>query len=426
MSKKWLLSTVFLVFGLAVMAVAATPEQVGAYIGELKGKLSQAQAQGDSARALKIQGLISEQEIRLEEIRNKAQGETEESQLAEMREETNKALADLKSQIDKVKSDNNDVKVSGVVFFNWSKYTANGGTNVNKFDVTRAYLDFKKKLDAGASMRVTLDVARLPNSSPTSSSQQLFDYLKYAYVDLPINVGTMPFSLIGKIGLQHTAWIDWADKQLGLRFIAKSLIDNQSVMSSADFGLGAAGKLLFGGVPEINYHVTALNGTGYSKAETDSGKAVGARFDSRVYAADAVGNFDLGVWANAESVDKNLDLGTNKQYGLGITYSNTLARVFGETVMGKKSSKDINGISIGTVVNLEPLGLLPGWSVFARLDNYDPNTSDSSTNDLQTKSFYGLIYNWGKDVKLALDMQTSKTGSGVETSIFYFHSSISY
>ncbi|MFA5035410.1 MAG: hypothetical protein WC500_06500, partial [Candidatus Margulisiibacteriota bacterium] len=122
---------------------------------------------------------------------------TEDEKLADLKEELNGAVKNLKVQLDGVKSDNGDAKVGSVVFFQWQKYTQNAGaSNYNNFDVTRAYLDFKKKLDGGASARVTLDVRRLDTTAvggtdPNKKTQNLFDYLKYAYIEKPVPVPTM-------------------------------------------------------------------------------------------------------------------------------------------------------------------------------------------------------------------------------------------
>jgi hypothetical protein len=158
---------------------------------------------------------------------------TDETQ--QLREDTNKAVAELKSQIDSVKADNSDAKVGGVIFFRWAKPASN--TQFNNFDIDRAYVDIRKKLAGGSAMRVTLDVARLTTAMDTAkANQHLFDYLKYAYVDVPISLPKqsqiIPFNATAKLGLQHTVWIDWMDKIMDIRFIAKSLVDNKGLMSS--------------------------------------------------------------------------------------------------------------------------------------------------------------------------------------------------
>jgi hypothetical protein len=346
--------------------------------------------------------------------------------LADLKEETNKALTDLKGQIDKVKSDNSDARVGGVVFFQWSKYTQGGTASTpNAFDVTRAYLDFKKKLDWGASSRVTLDVARITGAA----RQNLFDYLKYAYVDIPVKVSALqfvPWELTAKLGLQHTIWIDWADKILNLRYIAKSIVDNEGIMSSADFGLGATGKVLISGLPEIEYHATVLNGSGYATNEGDSKKAVAARLNAGIYDDPIGGKVLLGTYLNLEGVGTSLDwAGTNKQGGVEVAYKHELGSANIEYITGSKSNKKIGATSIGGVFNIgSALNFLPNLSLFYRTDNYDPDTAAS--NNEKKKTFMGATYDYGKDVRLALDQQTSQTGNGATTSIMYLHSSIAF
>ena len=366
---------------------------------------------------------------------------TEEDRVADLKEETNKALTTLKNDLEKVKADNSDTKVGGALFFRWQKYTQNGGTNVNNFDVDRAYLDFKKKLDWGANVRVTLDVARLLTTTTVakgsagetvtanSSTQQFFDYLKYAYVEMPLNVSALqvvPWDLTAKIGLQHTAWIDWADKILNLRYVAKSLLDNEGVMSSADFGIGGWGKVSLMGLPDIEYQGTVLNGTGYKAAENDSKKAMAMRVNTTAYDAGDNGKVIVGAMVNAEGLNSSLDPSTsNKQGAFELAYKHDLGAANFEYVTGSHSNKKIGGSSIGGIFNVgTALNFLPNLNVFARVDNYDPDTN--AANNEIARTFYGVTYDWGKDIKLALDQQTAKTGSGAQTAIMYLHTSVTF
>ncbi|MFH1387521.1 MAG: hypothetical protein ABIH50_07640 [bacterium] len=407
-----------------VMAQMSEQKKVEAYLGQLKNKLATAQKAQDSKRILKLKQLIDQTKVRLNTIAGSSSEDND--KIADLKDETNKALTELKSQIDKVKKDNGDAKIGGVVFFRWQKYTQNGtATTPNNFDVDRAYIDIKKKLDWGASSRVTLDISRINGAA----KQTLFDYLKYAYVEMPLNVSglqVVPWEMTAKAGLQHTVWIDWADKALGLRWIAKSLLDNEGVMSSSDFGVGAIGKVSLAGLPAVEYHATVLNGSGYSTNESDSEKALAMRVNSVAYDAGENGKVIVGAMLNVESLNTSFDLGgSNKQAALELIYRHDLGTAKFEYITGSKSSKKINGYSLGGVLNLSSvMAGLERYKVFARLDNYDPNTSRA--NDEKNKTFYGVTYDWGKDVKLAADMQTSQTGSGATTSIFYLHSQISF
>ena len=422
-----------LAFGvLTSLVYAQNPAKLQAYIASLEDKLEVAQAQGNQNRADALSSLLADAKSTLKEHKAKSakaikpaepavQAEeiiAEDDKLAEMKEEMNGALKDLKVQVDKVKSDNSDAKVGAQIFFQWQNYNMGGSaTKVANFDVTRAYLDFKKKLDGEASGRVTLDVARITGAA----RQNLFDYLKYAYVEMPVNT-----YLTAKLGLQHTVWIDWADKMLGLRFIAKSLLDNEGVMSSADFGLGALGKFIVGSLPEIEYMTTVLNGTGYATNETDSNKAVAVRLNSTLYSNDNLGKVILGAWGNVDSLGFDLNTSAStKQAGLGLGYQHDLGRVFAEYLKGSKSSKSINGYSLGGVLNIGGIyPVLNGCNLFARNDNYCPDTSNTTGSNIVKRTYYGITYDWTKDLKLALDMQNSQTGGGAVTSILSFNTSI--
>jgi hypothetical protein len=431
MKKIYLLSLSLIICVGVLFAAAANADsdhsyRIKAYIGQLEAKLQTARSDKDGKRVQLLEKMINEQKQALafaesQALSNKLQ--SDEGQLAEYMEENNKAVADLKSQIDKVKSDNNDAKVGGTIFFRWQKYTANGGTKVNNFDVDRAYIDLKKKISGGASSRITLDVARISGSS----RQNLFDYLKYAYIDVPLNVSglqAVPFTMTAKLGLQHTVWIDWADKILNTRYIAKSMVDNEGIMSSADFGLGAAGKISPAGLPEIDYHATVLNGSGYATTEGNSEKSVALRLNSDLYQDAIGGKFVVGAYTNIEAMKATLaPANSNQQTGFDLSYKHALGALNCELITGQKSSKKISGLSLGTIINIgSAFNFLPNLNVFARMDNYDPDTSKA--NDEKKKSFYGLTYDWSKDFKVAFDLQNSQTGNGTVTSIAYLHTMI--
>jgi len=337
--------------------------------------------------------------------------------VADVREDMNKAIAELKGQVDSVKKDNSDAKVSGEIRFAWTKNVANTTTK-NNFDISRAYLTVKKNLAGGAMARVTLDVSRI--SPTTNSPQTLFDYIKYAYVDIPVNVPAslqvIPFSMTAKLGLQHNMWIDWADKAWENAWIMKQFDDNESIMSSADFGIGATGKFSVPSLPEIEYHATLLNGSGYKAQETDSAKDLGLRLNTTLYQDDVVGKVIAGGYVNSKAGIFNAGSTNTKQAGVLFALENEqYGKVYAEYMKGTK----INGYSIGGFVypskETAPIALV------ARYDNYDPDNTASSSND-RVRSLIGAIYEYSKDVKLALDLQTYKSGSSAEQKTAYLHS----
>jgi hypothetical protein len=310
-------------------------------------------------------------------------------------------------------------QLSSTIFFRWQKFTANG-TVPNNFDIDRAYIDLKDKLDGGAVARLTLDAARISGIT----RQNLFDFLKYAYVELPLSLtklGVVPFTMSAKLGLQQTIWIDWAEKRLNLRYIAKTLVDNEGVMPSSDFGAGVGGRFTLGKLPEIEYQALILNGQGFATSEVDSNKAISLRFNSDIYETDK-SKISIGVFANSESASGSVG-NPNSQFGIGVGVVNYTFNTYLEYLAGAKSDKNINGYSLGATLGLNAFNkVLKGLSVFARCDNYNPDTSASG--NLRIKSFYGVTYDWSRDVKLALDMQNARVGDGATTSALYVHTLI--
>lgn len=307
-------------------------------------------------------------------------------------------------------------KVGGQIFFRWQKYLLNG-TVPNNFDIDRAYFEVFKKLDRGAMARVTLDAARIQGAS----RQNLFDYLKYAYFEMPLNRSTDMLNVNAKLGMQQTIWIDWVDKILGLRWIAKSLADNENVMSSSDLGASAYGKLNLYNWPAIEYQAAVMNGTGYATNESDANKSLSFRLSSTLLENPQAGKFILGAYTNHESVNSSFDLSAgNRQSGIGIGFKHELRDIFFEYLTGTKSNANISGYSIGGVFKV----LWPDLQVFARADNYDPDTA--TDNDTREKSFYGLIYDWSKDIRLSADVQNARVGDGAVTSAFYLHSMVNF
>jgi len=132
-------------------------------------------------------------------------------------------------------------------------------------------------------------------------------------------------------------------------------------------------------------------------------------------------NFILGAYTNSESVNSTFNLGAgNHQAGIGIGFKHELRDIFFEYVTGTKSNANISGYSIGGVFKV----LWPDLQIFARVDSYDPDTSIN--NDTREKTFYGVIFDWSKDIRLSADVQNAKVGDGAVTSAFYLHSMVNF
>jgi len=354
----------------------------------------------------------------------------QEEDIASVKEEMNQAVTDLKNQLETVKQDNSDVKVSGELRFAWQK----GMQNVNikdNFDVTRAYLTFKKKLSGDANVRITLDVSRLTAASTggvttTVSPQRLFDFLKYAYVELPLlqpsSTQIIPISVTGKIGLQHNMWIDWVEHIWNNADVMKVFADNEGVMSSSDFGLGLTGKMTLPYLPnDVEYHTVMMNGTGYGAQETNSDKDWGLRLNTDVYTSDMLGTVTVGGYIYARNYLFNTNTSwaqTKKTAGALVALKNDdYGNVYAEYLKGNGQ----DGYSIGGY--LTPMPSVIKLGVLARVDSYDPNNLLGNPV-LTNRTLYGIFYNFNKETKVALDVQSSQVGSAATQTIAYMHTDV--
>ena len=437
-----------MVLATSIMAGAASiEEQRNSIMDSLKSldsRIAAAKSKKQTVQVRKLQRQKAAAVKRLNSLKEKKavktgepmveEGTKDEVTVEDVREDMNKAIADLKGQLDSVKKDNNDAKVSGEIRFGWTKALENVTNSPNAFDVSRAYVTIRKKLAGDAAARVTLDVSRISASStftgnPTTtkgtvstsvSPQNLFDYIKYAYVDIPVSIPAplqvIPFSLTAKLGLQHNMWIDWADKQWELAWMMKQFDDNEGIMSSADFGLGATGKFTLPYLNEIEYHAVLMNGGGYKVTESDTAKDIGLRLNTTLYKDDNIGTVTGGGYINSKAGILNTRSTNTKQAAVLVGIDNEhFGKAYAEYMKGTK----VNGYSIGGYIfpakDIAPLALV------ARYDNYDPDTTATSSND-RVKTLVGLLYEHSKDVKLAMDIQTSQSGSAAAQKTGYLHS----
>ena len=184
------------------------------------------------------------------------------------------------------------LKISGRMFAEWLKTLGNqndSGENENTFQLTRVYLDFRKKIDSVWSMRATLDVGNDNQNTVDKDDSRYAAYIKYAYLqamtDLGFGVLTAQFGMIG------TPVIDLIDTQSDYRWLNQNYIDaskvvlhkqgtadvgsiGQSIDNSADMGLSVSLNV----AKMVTVTGAVANGEGYKKTNElgyhDDGKAM--------------------------------------------------------------------------------------------------------------------------------------------------------
>ncbi|MEA3493513.1 MAG: hypothetical protein U9R38_03895 [Candidatus Margulisiibacteriota bacterium] len=444
--KKVLVFIMFLLFTFAVLspvANAASLEKVKAYAQSLEVKLAESKAQGDTNRVNLLEGLINDAKSRI--VKMEKAGKTKEDgkkveglekgnhalqkQIDELKEEVTDAIAALNSQIkgtDKVA--NKGATVAGRAYIYYQKDLLDD--SVNKFDISRVYLDYKKKLNQDTAVRFTTDIGRETYVEAVDFSGQDVDtdtrmqvYLKYAYFDIGgLNVPYIGLQTL-RVGQSATHWIDFMQKNWKFRYVAKTMTDKYKLFSSADLGLAALGTLDFADfeIPYLNkvsYHALLMNGSGYKKAESNGGKDIGltlktepVRWGKKDYITTAVGFLVEDV--PLSSLDTS---GLAKKATAMVSYAfSKPAKGIAYAEYANQLESTNGGLSVGGQYQV-----CQDTNAFARIDNYKKSGSD------YVLRIAGVEYNWGKNVKLALDYQHETKNSADNSKKVAIHTRIKW
>jgi hypothetical protein len=303
--------------------------------------------------------------------------------------------------------------VGGDIFVEYFKEFKSSSTVPSQFSITRGYIDVKAKLEQDVSVRITPDInyeSTLTNSWNVA--------LKYAYFDLGSFSEHMPiFGFAGVqdviVGQSSTPWISFSEKFWQLRYVAKTLTDFYGFYPSADLGLAAKGEL-----NRIKYHATLMNGNGYKKAETNSGKEASINISAEP--------FDWG---------KNAHLITALGYSLqdfsfsSFDINNSVRKI--SALAGYQYTGDKNGIIYleyaGQVSSTEGgtsfgiiYGLNEASNLFGRYDHFNKAGDDYALQIL------GIDYDWSSNVRLALDYQYETRNLADNMKRLYLHSEVKW
>lgn len=150
---------------------------------------------------------------------------------------------------------------------------ANGGKAPNRFDIGRAYLNFRVPAGDRASVRVTTDIEQQDGSSGAYDGWIV--RLKYAYLQYDFLRSASPngLSATARAGMLHTVLIDH-EEHFWPRYLHRVATDAFGFFASADLGV-ATQWTLPNRAGEI--YATVVNGSGYEHPESDRFKDFAAR-----------------------------------------------------------------------------------------------------------------------------------------------------
>jgi hypothetical protein len=257
-----------------------------------------------------------------------------------------------------------DVKMTGLVFGQYNHYFSDSdmsGTanmlNRSEFTIARIYMTAEAKFSPAIKSKVVLE------GNSTTAGNAVF--VKNAFMDWAVADDLNVF--LGLIGMP---WIGFEEGIWGRRFVQKTYTDNESILKSADKGVGLGWKLP-GGYGDL--HAVYVNGEGNSAVELAAAegrfKDVGARVTIiPLPADDQLNGLKLHAYIHRGQI-KGGDFQARHRMVGAVSYQHSSFHVMGSYISGQDGSGtadvDLTGFSLhGSIKPLKDVG------VFGRMDSY--------------------------------------------------------
>lgn len=182
------------------------------------------------------------------------------------------------------------VDFSGQFFFSYERIFENEGVT-NEFSIQRGYITFRKQISDMAQIRFTQDVS-IDRAGDGIGNIEL--RLKYALLKLNFDDFGILTRPNAEIGVVHRPWIDFEQKINDYRSQESMFLDQNGIVSSADYGFTFAS--LLGGEIDEEYQeevqssypgrygslsLGIYNGGGYNSLERNNNKLLEGRFTVR-------------------------------------------------------------------------------------------------------------------------------------------------
>lgn len=335
---------------------------------------------------------------------------------------------------------------SGVLYLNYQYGGPTTNQSANRFDVDRAYLNFRAAAGSRDSIRVTVDVFQQRDPALDDFYAGWAVRIKYAFLSHQfVGAGPSTTRLFGRIGILQTVIID-KEEQYWNRGLSQAAVELAGYFSSAD-----AGAAMSVGLPNRlgEIYATVVNGNGYTSRETDRFKDYQARVSLSPFANSSglLRGLEFSPWVSigGRASDFLAGQGTltpvtgqqkKNRFGLFTGYRNT--RVVAGLQLGRKvdvaesadttvavvpTTRTVTGNLVSAFAFVRPLGPASQspWSLLFRVDNVEPD--DSKTGN-QRRYIAGTTWDFSTRTSVTLDVQTLSflNGlSGTNTRTYFLH-----
>ena len=326
---------------------------------------------------------------------------------------------------------------SGILFGSFQYRTDQAARATNRFELERAYLNFRMPAGDRTSIRVTTDVYQQQRSPEDSYYRGWSVRAKYAYIQHDYLNGK-EWTGYARLGMLNTVVIEHIES-FWPRWMSQVAIERAGFFSSADLGLSA--QL---GLPRKLGEVIGVitNGPGYTSRETDRFKDYAARLSLTPmsnattplvksltlsfwgYKGAIASRFVAGGAGQSGSVNEGL---SRDRYGIFAGVRDTRFSLGAEfarredegetganTGLSPRAVQDSTGSVRSAFAMVRPLQLRNPKStvplgLIARWDKVSPNTSADPSYDLYIS---GITWDLSKRTILALDYQVTVPDNG--------------
>lgn len=306
--------------------------------------------------------------------------------------------------------------VSGTIRGNYHYLLGGPREDFNQFALDRVYLTVRGPVARNTSFRVTSDVFQSDDNGWTVR-------MKYAYLDYVLGGGN-PWATTLRAGMLQTVTIE-QHEEFWPRWLGPVAVDRHGFFQSADVGVSAS-TALPGEAGVLFAHV--VNGTGYTRRETDRFKDLGVRASLTPFAArheGLLGSMTLSGWRYEGATAGTLGALDRDRWGvhIGIDDAPLTAAVEHSRRTDASESDVVNpgdpitairtAAAVSSAFAIVRPGAIVGTAaeprlgIVARYDHVDPDTpADASYHYM----IAGAIYNISSRFALSLNYQEQLGG----------------
>jgi len=335
-----------------------------------------------------------------------------------------------------------------VIFANYQYGGPKGNRAINRFDLDRAYLNFRVNPADRFAIRVTADVFQQRDTTRDAYYRGWTYRAKYAYAQYEYLRGANGLAANARLGMVNTVIVD-TEEQIWPRGIAPVAVDQLGFISSSDVGLSTTATL-----PNRTgeFYASIVNGSGYQSREVDRFKDYAARFTYTPLARGQsfLKTLSISPWFSQGSrasdfarrrgsVQAVPDARNKSRTGLLITVRDPrltagvhAAWRFEEdetadtTTAVAPTVNDRTGRVISSYVIVRPFAFgaaqpTSPFSIIARYDNYRPDADVAAGSKFTVA---GVTYEFNRRLSLTLDHQALYPwggATGPDTKVLFAH-----